>query len=212
MCKYDAMPKVVDHDERRRLIAAALLRVAAERGIGAVSLRHVAAEAGVTSGMVQHYFSTKDEMMIFALRIISENVAARMAVDAEPEADTGRGRNPAGALVRKLLVQLLPFDEQRGIEGKVALGFHAYAATNPSIAEALRKDNAALRTHLADLIRAAQSDGDIPADRDPLPTATALLALVEGLGVHVFGDLYDAAEALAVFDAHLATVFAAGED
>lgn len=199
------MPKLVDHDERRRLIAAALLRVAAERGIAAVSLRHVAAEAGVTSGMVQHYFSTKDEMMIFALKIISENVAARMAADA----DTGRGRNPASALVRKQLVQLLPFDEQRAIEGKVALGFHAYAATNPSIAETLRKNNADLRTHLADLIRTAQTDGDIPADRDPLPTATALLALVEGLGTHVFGDHYDAAEALAVFDAHLATVFAA---
>ena len=48
------MPKLVDHHERRTLLAAALLRVAATRGLMDVSLRHVAAEAGVTAGMVQH--------------------------------------------------------------------------------------------------------------------------------------------------------------
>ena len=39
------MPKKVDHAERRRLIADALMRVAAEQGLEAVSLRHVAAAA-----------------------------------------------------------------------------------------------------------------------------------------------------------------------
>lgn len=210
------MPKVVDHDARRRLIASALLRVAADRGIGAVSLRHVAAEAGVTSGMVQHYFSTKDEMMIFALKVVSENVTARMAAEAEqiasvpeesePE-EQGTNATPAGALVRRLLVQLLPFDEQRRIEGQVAMAFQAYAATNDSIAATLRANTTQLRVHLADLIRAAQANGHISADLEPLPTATALLALVEGLGLHVVGGHYDSAEALAVFDSHLEMIF-----
>ncbi|MGO1973798.1 MAG: TetR/AcrR family transcriptional regulator [Propionibacteriaceae bacterium] len=195
------MPKLVDHDERRRLIATALLRVAAERGIGAVSLRHVAAEAGVTSGMVQHYFSTKDEMMMFALKIVSENVEARMAAEAEPTS------SESAALVRRLLVQLLPFDDQRRIEGQVALAFQAYAATNPPLAQALRANAAQLRAHLTELIRVAQADGVISAHLEPLTTATILLALVEGLGVHVVGEHYGPQEALSVFDAHLATVF-----
>src|SRR3954467_4457371 len=42
------------------------MRVAAHQGLEAVSLRHVATEAGVSTGMVQHYFRTKDEMMTFA--------------------------------------------------------------------------------------------------------------------------------------------------
>jgi len=65
------VPKQVDPHERRTLLADALLRVAAHRGLMDVSLRHVAAEAGVTAGMVQHYFRTKDEMMIFALDVIA---------------------------------------------------------------------------------------------------------------------------------------------
>ena len=52
------MPKKVDRQERRTRIADALMRVAADQGLEAVSLRHVAAEAGVSAGMVQHYFRT----------------------------------------------------------------------------------------------------------------------------------------------------------
>ncbi|MGH3910171.1 MAG: TetR/AcrR family transcriptional regulator, partial [Pseudonocardiaceae bacterium] len=64
------MPKRVDHRARRTQIADALMRVAATKGLQAVSLRHVAHEAGVSAGMVQHYFRTKDEMMTFALEVV----------------------------------------------------------------------------------------------------------------------------------------------
>ena len=67
------MPKKVDHQERRTLIADALMRVAADQGLEAVSLRHVAAAAGVSSGMVQHYFRTKDEMMAARERLITRH-------------------------------------------------------------------------------------------------------------------------------------------
>ena len=53
------------------------MRVAARRGLEDVSLRHVAAEAGVTAGMVQHYFRTKDEMMVFAIGAVRERVEQR---------------------------------------------------------------------------------------------------------------------------------------
>jgi AcrR family transcriptional regulator len=72
------MPKLVDHQERREQIASALMRVAAGQGLEAVSLRHVAAEAGVTSGMVQHYFPSKDSMMAFAMRSASARYEARI--------------------------------------------------------------------------------------------------------------------------------------
>jgi AcrR family transcriptional regulator len=195
------VPKRVDHHARRTLIADALLRVAAERGLEAVSLRHVAAEAGVSSGMVQHYFRTKDEMMLFALAVVGENVEARLAAGPPPESLS------PGALVRALLVELLPLDEQRRAEGRVALAFLAYAAVRPAVATALRKDTALLREFVADRIRAAQAAGEARADLDPALAASALLALVEGLGVHVLGEHYTPDTALAVFDAHLSTLF-----
>ena len=71
------MPKKVDHQQRREQIAAALMRVVANDGLEAVSLRHVAAEAGVTAGMVQHYFPSKEAMMDFAMQSASARFDSR---------------------------------------------------------------------------------------------------------------------------------------
>lgn len=73
-----AHAQAVDHDARRRLIAEALWRVASRHGLDAVSLRHVAAEAGVSMGLVQHYFTTKEDMLRFALETIGERVTQRI--------------------------------------------------------------------------------------------------------------------------------------
>jgi AcrR family transcriptional regulator len=197
------VPKKVDHRERRTLIADALMRVAADHGLEAVSLRHVATEAGVSSGMVQHYFRTKDEMMTFALEVVSENIQARlMASVGDPE----RPRSPVG-VVRALLAEMLPFDETRRIEGRVMLAFLAYAAGRPAVAEALRETTAQMHGYVADGIRAAQGAGEASADIDPVDAAAAMLALVEGLGLHVLGGHYDAGAALRAFDSYLGMLF-----
>ncbi|MFI6031685.1 TetR/AcrR family transcriptional regulator [Amycolatopsis magusensis] len=183
------MPKRVDHHERRVRIADALLRVAADDGVEAVSLRHVAAAAGVTTGMVQHYFRTKEEMLLFALEAVSERVEARIAA------------HPRGALelVRALLVEQLPLDETRRAEGRVALAFQAAATHSEAIAAKLREASEGLRAHLAGLLREVTS-------ADPHQTATALLALVEGLGMQAVTGNYPPEEALSVLEAHLELV------
>src|SRR5688572_27595076 len=111
------------------------MRVAAEQGLEAVSLRHVAAAAGVSSGMVQHYFRTKDEMMAFALTVVRERNERRATAAA------GRlgGRPSAREVLRTLVVELLPLDEPRRADGRVALAFLAYSAVRPAVAELLRE-------------------------------------------------------------------------
>ncbi|MFC5141207.1 TetR/AcrR family transcriptional regulator [Actinomycetospora rhizophila] len=191
------MPKQVDPHERRTLLADALLRVAARDGLMDVSLRHVATEAGVTAGMVQHYFRTKDEMMVFALDVVAARVQARL----EDDPDTA-GRDPR-RLVRSLLVQLLPLDADRELEGRVAVAYHAYAATRPDVAARLREDTRGMRAAVAEHIRAAGHPGPL----DPEVAATGLLALVEGLAVHVLGGHLAADDALATLDGHLDLAF-----
>jgi AcrR family transcriptional regulator len=186
------VPKQVDHHERRTLLADALLRVAARDGLMDVSLRHVATEAGVTAGMVQHYFRTKDEMMIFALDVVAARVRARLEDDHDPR-----------RLVRSLLVQLLPLDADRELEGRVAVAYHAYAATRPDVAARLEQDTRGMRASVADHIRAGGHDGPL----DPDVAATGLLALVEGLAVHVLGGHLDGDTALATLDAHVDLAF-----
>ena len=187
------MPRKVDHQQRRTLIADALMRVAAERGLEAVSLRHVAAEAGVSAGMVQHYFRTKDEMMAFALSVVRDRSQARVT---EAVARLGDSPSPR-LLLRTMISALLPLDEGTRDDGRVALAFLAYTAVRPQAAATLRDDTVQMVDFLAGLL--------------PSPNATeaaaGLLALMEGLGVYLLGRQYTAEQALRVLDAHLDVLF-----
>ncbi|MFI5843243.1 TetR/AcrR family transcriptional regulator [Catenuloplanes sp. NPDC051500] len=192
------MPKKVDHRERRALIVDALMKVAARGGLEAVSLRHVATEAGVTTGMVQHYFSTKDEMMRFALSGIVERTTARIdaAMAAAPQPMT-----PA-ATVRTLLITLLPLDEERRADGTVGLAFLAYSAVEPTAADLLRDGTTQMAAFLADQIALARRD-----EIDATGAGAGLLALMEGLSLYVLGGHYTAEAAVRALDAHLRLVF-----
>lgn len=199
------MPKKVDHQERRERIATALMRVAANHGLEAVSLRHVAAEAGVTSGMVQHYFPTKKAMMDFAMTSASARYEARMT---EAVAELG-DKPPARDLVGAMLTTLLPRDESERADGRVALAFLSYAATKRAAAEGLDEGNAGMREFIAEQIRSAQSAGETAVGLDPESAATALFALAEGLAVHVLSSDLSAEDAAAALEAQLDLVFAA---
>src|SRR5277367_1475943 len=73
----ERMPKRVDHEERRRQIADALLRAAAARGLHATGMREVAAEAGVSLRLVQYYFGTKEELLLAAMQYLAVQFSDR---------------------------------------------------------------------------------------------------------------------------------------
>jgi AcrR family transcriptional regulator len=187
------MPKKVDRQERRTLIADALMRVAADQGLEAVSLRHVAAEAGVSPGMVQHYFRTRDEMMAFALAVVRDRNQIRVT-----EAVARLGDNPsARLLLRTMIATLLPLDEHTRNDGRVALAFLAYTAVRPAAASTLREETAQMISFIASILPSLNAN----------EAAAGLLALMEGLGVYLLGGHYTAEQALSALDAHLDMVF-----
>jgi TetR/AcrR family transcriptional regulator, transcriptional repressor of bet genes len=96
------MPKIVDHEQRREEIAQVACRVVAEHGFGRATVVRIAREAGYTTGMVAHYFDTKQDIIIAALRLILRRIEERLA-------------RPATNLL-VLLAESLPVDTQRYIE------------------------------------------------------------------------------------------------
>jgi AcrR family transcriptional regulator len=188
------MPRKVDSRERREQLADALMRLAGARGLDGVSLRQVAAEAGVSTGMVQHHFRTKDEMMTFAFEMVTDRIRTRS--EAATASATPR------ELVRGLLLEILPLDETRRLENHVVLAFLAYAAVKPSIATGLRGTSGGMRGFLADQLRAAGTGG---ADVDR--AAAGLLALVDGLGLQLLLRRCTEEDAVATLDSHLASLF-----
>jgi TetR/AcrR family transcriptional repressor of bet genes len=100
------MPKIVDHEQRRDEIALVACRVVAEHGFDQATIVRIAREAGYTTGMVAHYFDTKQEIVIAALRLILRRIEERIT-------------RPAGDAQTDLLTVLteaLPVDEQRFTE------------------------------------------------------------------------------------------------
>lgn len=73
--------------KKRDELLDAVERLMATKGYAAVSYRAVATEAGVTSGLVQYYFPTRDEMFLAAIRRRSDQNLRRLtaALDARPE-------------------------------------------------------------------------------------------------------------------------------
>jgi TetR/AcrR family transcriptional repressor of bet genes len=96
------MPKIVDHDERRDQIALVACRVVAENGFDQATIVRIAREAGYTTGMVAHYFDTKQDIIIAALRLVLRRIEERLT---KPSKD-----------LLTLLSEALPIDEQRFIE------------------------------------------------------------------------------------------------
>jgi AcrR family transcriptional regulator len=192
------MPKRVDSAERRQHIARALLRVVSRDGLGAVSLRHVAAEAGVTAGMVQHYFPSKHDMMLFAMRTASERYELRIT---ERIARLGDGVD-ARQIVRVLVGSFLPTTEAEADDARVALAFQAYAAHNDDAAAHLDEGNRLLLEHLAALLASAGSGG-----QDPRLAATALVATAEGLAVATLSARLPTDVASRALEAHLSTLW-----
>ena len=70
-------PAPVDHDERRARLTEVLLAVVSEVGLEGASIRAVAARAGVSIGTVQHYFATKDDMLLYAYRHVGQDLGDR---------------------------------------------------------------------------------------------------------------------------------------
>ncbi|MGW6935691.1 TetR/AcrR family transcriptional regulator [Lentzea sp. NPDC054927] len=189
------MPKQVDHAERRRQIGDAVCRLIATRGLDAVSLRHVAAEADVSMGRVQHYFATKDELLMFAFELISERVAARMgAVHSD---------DPATCL-RAILLELLPLSPEARAEAPVLAAFLAQAVVEPRFGQALREGTDGMVAWLAGMITAVRPGGD--PERD----AMALLAFVDGLMLQVLIGQVSPEAAEDLLDHQLARVLTRG--
>ena len=95
------MPKIVDHEQRRDQIALVACRVVAEHGFDRASMVRIARAAGYTTGMVAHYFDTKQDIVIAALRLILRRIEERLTPQAPDVAPD----------LLALLTESLPVDE-----------------------------------------------------------------------------------------------------
>ena len=54
------MPKIIDHDQRRETLLRQSLQLFAEYGYAGLTMRQIAESLGVTTGVLYHYFPSKE--------------------------------------------------------------------------------------------------------------------------------------------------------
>jgi TetR/AcrR family transcriptional regulator, transcriptional repressor of bet genes len=190
------MPRQVDREERRREIAAAVLRLVATRGVEAASLRAVAAEAAVSMGAVQHYFTTRDEMLRFALAHGNTLIAERGArLLAEYEPATPREE------IRLLCILLLPLDEDSRTAARLWAGLISHAC----IDEPTQKLAAMAYANLTDFVVRQLSDA-LP-DADAAGAARHLVSVIEGLRWPALFGVYSEQQVMEIVDIQLDLIF-----
>lgn len=196
------MPKQVDHRERRETIARALWRVVEQRGIAHASVREVAQEAGISHGAVQHYFATREEMLVFAMDFASERTSQRVAEAVEQLGDSPHPRD----VLRVTLAEMLPLHPDARATSRMSAAYVLEALHNANIHTRARDGLAHGRTLVEQLVRQAITDGHIAPDRDPA-TETNLLLSLTGLTPLIELNVIDPQAALTAIDQHLNHLF-----
>ena len=202
------MPRRVDHDERRRHIADALVRVAATRGLHATGMREVAAEAGVSLRLVQYYFGTKEELLLAAMQQLAAQFGDRvMARIQQTREEPGRPAAPRD-VIAAILTEALPANEESRTFTLVYTAYLALSLTDPALALGpLARNSGIVSDVIAAQLRTAQAAGDMPASMDPDLEAITLMTMSAGLGTSVIGGQSSPGQAQEVIDYHLRRLF-----
>lgn len=170
------MPKIVDHDARRRELLDAVVRVLAQDGIEGATTRALARETGWSTGALAHYFPNKADILAAALEFSHERIKDRWARDV--------GRRHGLDALRALLLDNLPLDERRRVETRLEMVFWSQALGDPRLREIQRAESRDLRDRIVRLLDDAAERGELAAGTDPVRTAERLLAFVDGLSAH----------------------------
>jgi len=168
------MPKIVDHEVRRRQVAEIAAALIARCGLEGTKVRDIAALAGCSTSIVSHYFRSKHELLLSAYRLRMERTSAR--VDEATEA----GRDLA-----EILSGVLPLDEERTDSWRIWLAFWGLATAD----EAFLIEQRQRSREAVDLFhRAIISTGRIVESDRSFLVAQALLSAAAGIATQAVYD------------------------
>lgn len=183
------MPAPTDHEARRRDVSEAVWRVLARHGFGGLTLRAVATEMGASTGLLTHYFPSKDALVRHALDVAEERTATR------PLRHGG---------LREALLDVLPLDAVSRTMNRVWVSSWDAALGDPELHAAERARYKRWRARLRPLVVDAQRRGELPAGR-PGDLVVTVAAFTHGLVVQALFDprAFPRARQVAILDAFL---------
>ena len=174
------MPKIVDHDERRKSIVEALWRVIARDGAHEVSVRHVAAEAGMPKSSIGHYVGTMPQLLGLAVEELRQSNTDYLVSLDLLDLDVDKAT--------EVLYTLIPVSERRRHMSGVWLLLVSQAGADAEISDVLHRLNVSVSEGLHDVLVGMRQQGLVDPRRDIAVEVRRLHALIDGLAIQCMTD------------------------
>ena len=152
------MPKIVDHDAQRERFVNAAMALIARQGLEGVTMRAVATEAGLSYGALFHYFKSKDDLLMHAVRRSMEQQTQRVNEYAT--------RYSGLEALEHLLCDDAILNEASRDGWMVWMTFLYQATLDQRCAEMNAELIEGWVARIARLLEEARNDGEIAADTD----------------------------------------------
>ncbi|BAN00788.1 TetR/AcrR family transcriptional regulator [Ilumatobacter coccineus] len=172
------MPKVVDHDARRREVTAVAAELIATEGRSALTVRNVATRAGYSTKVVSHYFADIGDLLHETYDYAAGRARARIK--------TVLDRDPAD--IRGLIEAVLPLDAVRRDDWRIWFAFWSEALASPALAKDQRRRARAETKRIVTCLQRMRDDGALPTGVDIERAADRLSALVPGIAAEAVFD------------------------
>lgn len=167
----------MSYSDRRLEVTEAAWRVIVREGLDRTSMRAIAKELGSSTGVVTHYFRDKDELMLFALERIFENLLEDIKSSVKEQQGIKR--------LEQMILAALPLQDSEITGWRVWVAFLGYAVGREKLVREHQKRYKFLRQIIYQELADLQAAKMIRADIDLTLEANALIALVDGIGVGI---------------------------
>ncbi|MTD99074.1 transcriptional regulator BetI [Paracoccus sp. YIM 132242] len=181
------MPKIGAEPIRKAALINATIFEVGRAGSLDVTVAQIARRAGMSPALAHHYFGSKDQMFLAAMRYILRNYG-RSVADRLP------GHGKRGRLDAIVQASFAPQNFQRETVS-AWINFYALALINPEAGRLLRVYHCRLRSNLMVALR--------PLAADPARIAETLGALIDGVYLRAVltpGGIHAAVAEKLVFD------------
>ncbi|GAC1666782.1 MAG: TetR/AcrR family transcriptional regulator [Steroidobacteraceae bacterium] len=164
-------------EERKQAIARATCRAIIEQGLHRVNLRDIARALGTTTGPLQHYFRSKEELLLYTKNLLIDELLQN-ARDA--------GLRYSGLMRLRIVCEhLLPFTEKSRSAWLVLAAFNGRAIGDEALTAIQVSRYTKCRKFFEKEILLAKDQCVLDPTIDVVLEAIALASFVDGLAVHM---------------------------
>lgn len=166
-----------DHEERREVIGLAAAEGIATRGLEQFTLRELAAELGVTTGVLTHYFPSKDALVAYTKELVFDLRFERARQAADGLAGIER--------LHAVVAEMLPLDAERRTGWRVLVAFHGSAVGSANMRRAHDRRMRRWFSLFDELVAPLVAAGTLAPETNAARIGMAVAFMVEGMAIHL---------------------------